>query len=196
MSRELSYLELRNFCEDNMLDFIHTSELEPLESIIGQERAVDAFDFGLRVKMTGYNIYMSGPSGTGKTTYAKLSAEKLAKDEPVPHDWCYVYNFQNPKSPEALSFEPGLGRQFNDDMNELVAVFNTEIPKAFSSEDYEAQKSAITKVYEEKRDDLMREMSDMAKEHGFYVKNTGSGIYFMPLIEGEPINEEQYENLS
>ena len=109
---ELQYTQLKNSCFPNDLPFQTTAELEPLEGIIGQERAVKAFEFGLAVKMKGYNIYMSGPSGTGKTTYARCSTEKLAAGEPVPSDWCYVYNFKNPKEPVALSFVAGKGKKF------------------------------------------------------------------------------------
>lgn len=193
--KELLYTQLKNGTP-TVLEFQTTEELSPLEEgIIGQDRAVRAFDFGLMVKMKGYNIFMSGPSGTGKTTYAKASTQRLAATEPVPYDWCYVYNFQNPRSPIALRFAPGMGKQFRDDMNELVQLFKTEIQKVFRSEDYENQKNGIMKAFDEKRDVLMKNMSDMAKEHGFQVKSTNSGIYFMPVVDGKTINEEEYENL-
>lgn len=193
---ELNYKQLKNDCTFGMLSFHTTKEIEPLkDGIIGQERAVGAFDFGLMVKMKGYNIYMAGPSGTGKTTYALNSTQKIAATEPIPYDWCYVYNFQNPRSPLALRFEVGQGKQFSDDMSELVELFNTEIQKAFNSNDYEKEKNMIMKSYEEKRDDLMKKMSDMAKEYGFGVKSTNSGIYFMPIIDGVTINEEDYDKL-
>ena len=84
---ELDYTQLKNSCSPSDFTFQSTAELTQLQEIIGQERAVKAFEFGLAVKMKGYNIYMSGPSGTGKTTYALSSTEKLAATEPVPMDW-------------------------------------------------------------------------------------------------------------
>ena len=117
---ELDYTQLKNVCSPSDFNFQSTAELTPLEEIIGQERAVKAFEFGLAVKMKGYNIYMCGPSGTGKTTYALSSTQKLAATEPVPMDWCYVYNFENPMKPMAISFEAGIGKRFVDDMAELV----------------------------------------------------------------------------
>ncbi len=195
-SRELKYTELKNCCTPKELKFNTTQDLSVLEDgIVGQERGVKSFDFGLQVKMKGYNIYVSGPSGTGKTTYAVKSAQRLAKNEDIPFDWCYVYNFENPKSPQALRFAPGLGRQFRDDMGELVEVFNTEIQKAFNTEDYDKQKNEIIKIYDDKRDELMKTMTEMAKENGFGVKSTNSGIYFMPIVDGVTINEEQYDEL-
>lgn len=194
IKKELSYMQLRSVLNPEDYNF-GENDGEYDGSIIGQDRAVNAFDFGLMIKMKGYNIYMSGPSGTGKTTYAKMKTSEIAINEPVPYDWCYVYNFENPGRPSALKFAAGMGKQFKEDMGELVEVFNTEIQKAFNSEDYEKQKNEILKVNDEKRDNLMKKISDMAKANGFSVKSTNSGIYFMPIINGETINEEEYENL-
>ena len=196
MQRELSYTELKNGCSADDFSFCSTAELEPMEGIIGQDRAVKAFDFGLHVKIKGYNIYMSGPSGTGKTTYAKASTERLAATEDVPLDWCYVYNFQNPRSPLALSFPAGEGRKFRDDMSELVQLFQTELQKVFRTEDYEKQKTELLRGFDEKRDALMDQMSKEAAENDFQVKTTNSGIYFMPVVDGKPVGEEEYDDLA
>ncbi len=196
MARELRAEELTNHCDASALGFSRTDELEPLEGIMGQKRAVEALEFGLLVKNKGYNIYMAGPSGVGKTTYARLSTQRLAKTERVPYDWCYVYNFTNPRAPLALRFEPGVGRQFRDDMAELVALMESEMQKAFTSEDYEKEKNQVTKFYDDRRDKQMKAMSDMAAEHGFTIKSTNAGIYFMPIVEGKPVDEEQYDTLS
>lgn len=193
--KELDYTELKNKCIIENLDFKTTEELEPEHSIIGQERAMKSMKFGLSIKMKGYNIYMSGSSGTGKTTYAKTIAKEFAINEQVPYDWCYVYNFNDSRRPTALRFNPGEGKEFKDDMKELVELLNIEIPKVFSNEDYENQKDEIIDLYEEKRDVLMKDMSDKAKEHGFGVKTTNSGLYFMPIIDGVSLNEEEFENL-
>lgn len=193
---ELDYTQLKNYCTPETFSFRTTAELEPLDGIIGQERAVKAFDFGLAVKMKGYNIYMSGPSGTGKTTYACRSTEKLAANEPVPTDWCYVYSFQNPKKPIALYFEAGTGKHFKEDMAKLVAIFKKELPKALQSEDYEKQKMALLHNYELKQDALLTELHSFAAEYSFQIKNTEAGIYFIPLVNGEPMEDEAFEALS
>jgi len=195
MAQELKYSQLKNGCFPEDFSFSTTGEILPLDGIIGQERAVRAFDFGLMVKMKGYNIYMAGPSGTGKTTYARKSTEKLAATEPVPRDWCYVYNFQNPRNPLALRFEKGMGRQFKEDMSELVQLLKSEIQKVFRAEEYEKQKSELLRSFDEKRNDLMEDMSKMAAEYEFQVKTTNSGIYFMPIVNGSAIGEEEYDDL-
>ena len=192
---ELDDTQLKNYCNPDSFSFQTTAELEPLEGIIGQERAVKAFDFGLAVKMKGYNVYMSGPSGTGKTTYACRSTEKLAATEPVPTDWCYVYNFQNPKKPIALYFEAGTGKHFKEDMAKLVAIFKKELPKALQSEDYEKQKMALLHSYEQKQDEILSELHAFAAEYNFQIKNTEAGIYFIPLVNGEPLEDEAFDAL-
>ena len=193
--KELSYTELNNICEPSLFGFNTTDDLTPLNGIIGQDRAVKAFDFGLRVKSRGYNIYMSGPSGVGKTTYARLSAERIAAKEPIPYDWCYVYNFDNPRNPQSLRFKPGVGRQFRDDMADIVDTFITEIPKAFSTDKYETDKAQLLKSYDDKKDAVVAEMTKMAEGFGFSIKNTNSGMYFMPVIDGAMIDEEKYNDL-
>jgi len=193
---ELSYMELKNNCHPEQFPFETTAELEPLEGIIGQERAVKAFDFGLAVKMKGYNIYMSGPAGTGKTTYARRSTEKLAASEPVPMDWCYVYNFQNPKKPIALSFTAGNGKQFKEDMTHLAAVFQKELPKAFLSETYEKQKYAVTHSFEQKQDELLAIISAAAEQYSFQLKQTDAGVFFLPTVNGVLLEENEYYKLS
>ncbi len=193
---ELDYTQLKRSCSPEEFSFRTTQEIPPLEGIIGQERAVQALDFGLAVKMKEYNIYMSGPSGTGKTTYARASTEKLAATEPVPSDWCYVYNFQNPRCPLALRFEAGLGKQFKEDMEELVQLLKIELRKVFRADDYEKQKSELLHSFDEERGALMDDMSAMAGEYDFQVKTTNSGIYFMPLVEGKAVGEEEYDNLA
>ena len=193
---ELSYTQLKNSCVPEDFDFRTTAELHPLDGIIGQERAVKAFDFGLAVKMKGYNIYMSGPAGTGKTTYAKASTEGRAATEPVPMDWCYVYNFQHPKKPVALSFEAGIGKQFQEDMTQLVAVFKKELSKTFQSENYEKQKYAVTHSFEQRQTELLTEIRTAADQYGFQLKQTDDGVFFLPTVNGVPVEEDAYHNLS
>ena len=122
--------------------------------------------------------------------------EKLAETEDVPYDWCYVYNFQNPRSPLALRFDAGVGKQFKEDMAELVQLFKTELQKAFRTEEYDAQKIALERSFDEKRDALMTEMSAVAEQHDFQVKTTNSGVFFMPVVDGKAVGEEDYDNLT
>ena len=190
-SLEKNSLE-KNSLEKNTLD----DNKNPVPTgLIGQDRASQALSFGLMMKKKGYNIYITGYAGTGRTTYAKTFAEEKAKDEPTPPDLLYVYNFENPKCPKILQLPPGKGHSLRDQMNELLNRLTNELPKSFANRDFEAKKNEIVKVYHYKRDEIIREITEEAKEQNFGVKNTNSGIYFMPIIDGEVISEEQYDEL-
>ena len=186
---------LRKECDPSSLNFASTAELEPLEDIIGQERAVRAMKFGLKIDTRGYNIFMSGMTGTGKTSYAVNCVKKIAKDEKVPDDWCYIYNFENPNQPKAINLPAGLGKVFKKDMEEFIKVLQLEITRAFDSEDYERERTAIAKEYQEKKASLLEKLNQDAEKQGFRVKTTNAGIYFLPVIEGRAITEEEYGDL-
>lgn len=194
--KELNYEQLKNGCTADKFSFQTTAELEPLEGIIGQERAEKAFDFGLAVKLKGYNIYMSGPFGTGKTTYARMSTEKMAAKEPIPNDWCYVYNFQDPKRPKALAFAPGTGKLFKEDIAYLVGKIKKELQKAFQSEKYANQKNTVLQSYNQQQNTLMEAMNEEAQKYDFTVRNTETGVYFLPVINGKAVEDEEFEALA
>ena len=114
--------------EPRRLGFTDTSELPPLEEPIGQERAVEALEFGLRMQSPGFNIYVSGPIGSGKWSIAKEMVKRLARSAPPPADWCYVNNFQDPSRPRCLSFPATQGRVFKQAMAGLIEGLRRDIP--------------------------------------------------------------------
>jgi len=196
MAKRLDYKELKKNTLFNKIEFKSTSEITPFVGIIGQQRGEKALKFGLNIKKKGYNIYVSGISGSGKATFAKKFAEEIALTEKTPEDMCYVYNFKNPKLPKLLKLPPGMGKNLLEDMDELVASLTEEITRVFTDKDFENQKGGILKSFQEKKDNKIKEMSEYAKKYNFGVKSTNSGIYFMPLLDGEALTEEQYEELS
>lgn len=186
---------LRRECDPSMFDFDNTSQIKPSREVIGQRRAVEATEFGLAIDLDGYNIYMAGESGQGKTRYAMECAQKAARLMPVPDDWCYVYNFEDSNRPKAINLPAGLGRVFKKDMGELVRIIEHEIVKAFKGDEYEAERARIIKRFRDKKDELVMKLSQEAQERGFRIKMAGSGIYFMPLMDGEPLSEENFKQL-
>ena len=70
-TKELSYTQLRKECDPTMFKFKTTKELEAFNGVIGQSRGIKALEFGVEIDIKGYNIYMEGPTGIGKTIYAK-----------------------------------------------------------------------------------------------------------------------------
>lgn len=193
--KELSYQDLDNRCKLESLPFKSTSQLETYEGIIGQERASKAMKFGLKMKMRGYNIYMSGPTGTGKTSFARQILNETAANQKIPDDWCYIYNFSQPNQPLAINLPAGTGKQFQHDMEEFTKIIKQEIVNAFDNDQYEKEKSEIMDEYEDKKEELLDKLSKDAEEHGFKVNTGSSGIYFLPIIEGRTISEEEFSSL-
>ncbi|HHX73323.1 MAG TPA: AAA family ATPase [Firmicutes bacterium] len=193
--RTLKPEELRLNCDPAQFEFETTETLAPLEGIIGQERAVRAMEFGLKIKRHGYNIFMTGQTGTGKNSYAQTLVSEIAAGEEVPLDWCYVYNFADPGHPKALCLPSGQGSVFVREMEELVEALKLEIPKAFDADDYERQKAEIFRRFQEKRAQLLEQVAQMAEEQGFILKRASTGFVSVPLVDGREINNEEYENL-
>jgi lon-related putative ATP-dependent protease len=148
------------------------------------------------VKAYGYNIFVSGLPGTGKATFAAKLAEAAADSGDPPRDTCYVYNFTEPKYPKLLTLKNGSGEEFKQDMDELVTRLSVDVPALFNGYEFEVEKNAIVKKLHEKRDEAIAAVTKSAKENGFGVKSLTSGIQFLPIIDGEMVNEEQYETLS
>src|SRR4051794_28898356 len=112
--------QLRRECNPAVFKFRTTAELPPIEGTVGQEGAVAAIDFGLSIEADGYNLYVAGPTGTGRSTELRTQLAKVAADRPAPRDWCYVFNFKDPGRPAAISLPPGKARPFSQDVDGLV----------------------------------------------------------------------------
>lgn len=194
--KKLTAQELFKKCSTQELSFESTEELEPLEDMIGQERAVQAMNFGLKVKHKGYNIYMAGVTGTGKTSYAKSLIKKFAKEGKAPDDWCYVYNFIEPDRPKAINFSAGTGKNFVKDIENLIAEFRKEIPKALDSEDFESKKRDIWEEYQKQSSAMLQEFEKWAKERDMMVQRTEKGFFLVPIVDGEPIDQKKMQSLS
>src|SRR5690554_3924084 len=143
--------QLSSYCDIKDIDFETTRELKPLKGIIGQDRGVSALSFGLRMKRKGYNIYVSGLSGTGRSTFTYSIAKEFAKGQFVPDDWVYVYNFNKKKSPKALSFKAGVGSEFKKELENLIESYRRIIPETFSGTQYENRKNDVFKIINQKK---------------------------------------------
>lgn len=192
---ELSPDSLRHYVDPKELDFDSTEEITPLIGTVGQERAVHAIDFGLRVKTKGFNIYVAGPLGTGKHSAVDAFVQDIAKEKKVPTDWCYVYNFMEPDKPSAVELPPGAGVMLARDMDELIEAWKTEIPRAFESEEYENRKNQIINGFQAERDNLISELRHKAENIGFSLEITAAGIFTVPLIDGKPLKHETFDSL-
>ena len=192
---ELSYRDLKMICNQNMFHFETTEELEPINDGIGQERGIKALQFGINVDVKGYNIYIEGPSGVGKTMYAKNYLDSISSKKKTPSDWCYIYNFQNPNEPIAVSLPAGQGKEFQESMDGFIKEVKKDIKKTFNADDFEKEKALIKKEFEDKREVVMTRLNEESQKHGFQVKSAQNGIYMMPIIDGKVIEEEEFNKL-
>ena len=192
---ELGYRDLKVTCDPKLLNFNTTDDLEPISTGIGQERGIKALEFGLNVDINGYNVYVEGPYGVGKTAYVKNYLSVISKKKKVPNDWCYLYNFDNPNEPVAVSLPAGQGKEFKATMNSFINEIKIDIKNTFSNEDFEREKNLIKQEYETKRNLLMEKLNKKSAEYGFTVKSSQNGIYMMPILNGKTIAEEEFNKL-
>jgi lon-related putative ATP-dependent protease len=188
---ELPVEKLRNVCDPHLVRCETTQELTPLQEIIGQERAVRALKFGLGIKERGFNIYVAGYPGTGRTTAVKNFLEVEAKTKPVPPDWCYVNNFANEYEPKAIRLLTGRGKEFQKDMKSFVETTKIALHKAFESEDYAAKREATVKTVENQRQRLTEQLNAEAQKEGFIIESTPMGLLLIPVIKGKPVTDEE-----
>ena len=194
-NNELSYKSLKKYCNPEKLPFETTEELEPITTGIGQERGIKALEFGLNVDIKGYNLYLEGPGGVGKTMYTKKYLDTISQKEKVPNDWCYIYNFNNPNEPIAVSLPAGQGKEFKDTMDQFIKDIKNDINMTFSNEDFEKEKNSIKQQFEQKRTLLLEKLNKESAKYGFEVKAAQNGIYMMPVVDGKTLEEEEFEKL-
>lgn len=193
---ELNFKDLKMTCDSNIFNFETTKEVKNITTGIGQERGIKALEFGLQVDVKGYNIYLEGPSGVGKTMYTKNYLNTISKKQKVPADWCYIYNFDNPNEPIAVSLTAGQGKVFKDSMDGFILEMKKDIKKTFNADDFEKEKALIKQEFEEKRASILDKLNENASKYNFQVKSSQNGIYMMPVVDGKAIDEEEFDKLA
>lgn len=186
---------MRYVCNPKTLGFQSTEEVEPLDQVIGQDRAVRSIDFGLTIRCFGYNIYAAGVPGTGKKSLIKSFVERIAREQPVPPDIFYVHNFSEPDYPCALKAPPGVGNQFKRDMDHLIGTLKEELPKAFQGEEYEKRKARIIEEFQRQRQAAIEMVQAEARKNDMVIKGTDTQVMTIPLVNGEEVGPEAFEQL-
>ena len=195
MNKPLKFKELKDYFDSKKLNCKTTEELTPLEGIIGQDRAVKALKFGLNIKDGGFNIFVSGYSGTGRTTSVKEFVEELAAAKSVPPDWCYVNNFRDPYQPNAIKLPAGKGKEFQEDIRNFLTAIRSLLPKTFESKDYVEKRDSIIKSVETQKEKLLAELNKRAKDEGFVLKSTQIGVFIVPFVEGKILSDQEFLEL-
>ncbi len=194
-TNELNYKQLKMVCDPERFEFTSTADLDPIDTGIGQDRGIKALEFGLNVDVRGYNLYVEGPSGVGKTMYTRNYLDVISKKKKAPQDWCYIYNFDNPNEPVAVSLPAGGGKEFCDLMDHFIDDVKIDIKSTFNNEEFEKERALIKQEFEEKRNVLMEKLNQKSSQYGFQVKASQTGIYMMPVVNGKTIAEEEFNKL-
>jgi len=195
---KLSADQLRWQCDPSLFDFDCTRDLAPLQEFIGQDRAIRAIDFGLSMSHEGYNIYVAGLTGTGKTSAVQKHIKKLLKEREAsqqlkpPRDWCYLYCFADPDRPQILSLPQGRGKVLRGHIADLLQRLKEELAKAFSSEEYKSQKEKTVEEGQSQQQKLFEQISEEAQRQGFVFQMTPVGPALIPLQDGKPLSQEDY----
>jgi len=187
------FLRLR--CDPNQFSFETTADLETLEEIIGQTRAIEAVQFGIGIRREGYNLFAMGAHGTGKHTAVTQFLTQQAAGESLPVDWCYVYNFEQSHKPRALQLPPGRAIELQQDLKNLIEELRAAIPAVFESEDYRTRKQSIEQEFQEQEETFFTKLQRQAKARELTLLRTPAGLAFAPARDGQTMSPDQFQQL-
>ncbi len=192
---ELSTKQIFSPCDPAKFKFKTTEEIKCSNKIIDQSRAVRAIRMGLGIRKPGFNIYVAGMEGTGKTSVIKSFLQQTANKIETPDDWCYVHNFEREQYPIAINLPAGEGKKFKREMENLVEQLTLDVREALQSEEYENNVNA--RMYEgtEQKNQLYTELEGIAHEMGFSLKSSRMGIITVPMKDGKTLSEKEYKLL-
>ena len=198
--KEVALEKLRWRLDPATLPFETTEDLKPLKEIIGQNRGVEAFRFGMGINKPGYNVFVTGAPGSGRmSTVRKLLEELSKKKGEVPDDLCYVNNFKHCEASILLRLQAGVGRKFKKDVHDLVETLKRQVPQFFESQDYLNRKKEILEEYETKGKSFFKELDQKVREEGFALVDVQVGQIkrpeVMPLVDGNPTHIDQLEEM-
>jgi lon-related putative ATP-dependent protease len=176
-------------------NFETTADIKPLDTVIGQNRAVRAINFGLAMKNSSYNICVTGMRGTGRTTIVKDLLNKTAATKKQPDDWLYVYNFDNPDEPLALNLPGNRAKILIRKFHRLISNLKNLLGSSFESEHYVDKKNEILQQNQNKKREIFNKLENEAKKIDIEIKSSPTGFQTIPLVDCKPISEEQYQRL-
>lgn len=198
-NHELSYRQLRWYCDPKSLGIRTTDDVAPTKEIIGQERALRALRLGLELKHPGYNVFVTGFSGTGRLTTIKRLLAEFEKKKVSLRDRCYVHNFKNPDQPILISLPAGQGKHFRTDMEHLIQEFIKDIPAAFERKRFKEERKRMMEHFQERQRSVLKDFEAKVKEKGFEVIQVQVGNAMRPditpVVNNQPVSFEQLDGL-
>ncbi|MBJ7539977.1 Lon protease family protein [Marinomonas transparens] len=181
---------------DNHLPFETLKDIDPLSGILGQERAVEAIQFGVAMHRPGYNIFTMGGSGTGRSSYVMSYLKSEAKRRQAPNEWAYINNFTENHRPKAIEFEPGLALEFEKEIRSLIDGLMATFPAAFENPSYQQQKGAIDRAFNEQYEAAINKVERVAVKIGVAMFRDASSVSFAPMKDGKALEENEFAALS
>jgi hypothetical protein len=182
-------------CNPEELPFDLCTELADMPGLIGQERAVEAVRFAIRMRRKGYNIFALGARGTGRKTLIDELLRRQAETEPTPPDWCYVNNFADPQKPRCVSLTAGRGDAFEAAMKRLVEELRASLPAAFERDDYRARQQVIEQQFKEHSEAAFGNLQQRAEAQGISLLRTPTGLALAPRHDGQVLTPETFKKL-
>ena len=193
---ELTANQLRRRCDPAQFAFATTAEALGQETIIGQERATRAIEFGMEMPYPGYNVFATGPAGAGKSSILTRFLEAKAAARAVPADWGYAQNFSDPDRPRAMRLPPGGGVKLREQVNALLGQVADALDKMFASDQYAESRNALSRELDSQRNERFRELDAIMRQQGFVLARTPTGMMVAPAKDGEPLTQEQFDALA
>ena len=192
---ELPASKLRSICSPAQFKFKNTSQVSPLDGVIGQKRAVRAIGFGLDMNSPGYNVFVSGVEGTGKSTIVKYIVTQHAKNRPTPDDWCMVNNFKDEFCPKSISVPSGKANLFKKQINRLINDLKAQLPKAFADKSFQEKTSEIKEINSKKQQELFQKLDQSAAKKNLMINRTQTSFQTIPVADGKPMTPEGFQKL-
>jgi lon-related putative ATP-dependent protease len=187
--------ELRRRADAAALGFATTADITPIRGLIGQERALEAIAFGTEMAAMDYNIFVLGPPASGKRTALKTQLIEKASRRPLPDDWAYVYNFQEPGRPHALRLPPGRARPLARAMIGAIEELRGVVPALVESEDYQARRRAIDAGFQGVQEQALEALTQKAAAQNIALLRTPQGFALAPMHEGKVVKPETFNAL-
>lgn len=173
-----------------------TDCIEPLKNVAGQSRAQEALRFGLGIDAEGYNIAVSGPALSGRSTVARIHVAEAAAARPPARDWCYLYNFSDPRRPRAVSLLAGRAGELERALAQLATICKEEIPRAFDAETYVDQAQRTVEPFTRQREAALHALEQSVRAMGFALNPSPIGLMPVPCLpDGTPMSQEQFNAL-
>ncbi len=181
---------------DKFLDFKDTSNVPIIKGIIGQKEALRALETGLGIKSKGFNIFVVGKSGTGRTSAVKSYVEKIAKDSKTPDDICFAYNFDDSYIPIAIILPPGKAKLFNKMIKKIIRRIDKELFSLFERDTFIEKIKRIKRKADEEKQNIIQERESKIAELGFRIEQGEKGLYPVPVKNGKDLTEEDFLKFS